>query len=42
MEKLLDYSFEWVLPGHGRIHRDTREGMRQHLERCIEWMRSKA
>ncbi|HEX8173515.1 MAG TPA: MBL fold metallo-hydrolase [Pyrinomonadaceae bacterium] len=41
MERLLDYSFEWVLPGHGRIHRDTRAGMRRHLERCIEWMRSK-
>jgi glyoxylase-like metal-dependent hydrolase (beta-lactamase superfamily II)/ferredoxin len=41
MEKLLDYSFEWVLPGHGRIHGDTREGMHAHLERCIEWMRAK-
>src|SRR5438067_2386447 len=28
MERLLDYSFEWVLPGHGRIHHDTAEGMR--------------
>jgi glyoxylase-like metal-dependent hydrolase (beta-lactamase superfamily II)/ferredoxin len=40
MEKLLDYSFEWVLPGHGRIHHDTRGAMRVHLERCIEWMRA--
>jgi glyoxylase-like metal-dependent hydrolase (beta-lactamase superfamily II)/ferredoxin len=38
MEKLRDYHFEWVLPGHGRIHQDTRQGMRSHLERCIEWM----
>jgi glyoxylase-like metal-dependent hydrolase (beta-lactamase superfamily II)/ferredoxin len=40
MERLLDYSFEWVLPGHGRIHRDTSRGMRAALERCIEWMRA--
>ncbi|MCA1557893.1 MAG: MBL fold metallo-hydrolase [Acidobacteria bacterium] len=39
MEKLRDYSFEWVLPGHGRIHGDTFQGMRRHLERCIEWMK---
>jgi glyoxylase-like metal-dependent hydrolase (beta-lactamase superfamily II)/ferredoxin len=39
MMKLLDYSFEWVLPGHGRIHADTSEGMQEHLARCIEWMR---
>jgi glyoxylase-like metal-dependent hydrolase (beta-lactamase superfamily II)/ferredoxin len=42
MEKLLDYDFEWVLPGHGRIHEDTPEGMRAHLLRCIEWMKSVA
>jgi len=40
MEKLLDYSFEWVLPGHGRIHHDTAEEMREHLKRCVEWMRA--
>lgn len=39
MEKLLDYEFEWVLPGHGRIHHDSVANMRLHLERCIEWMR---
>ena len=42
MEKLLDYDFEWVLPGHGRIHQDTRAGMRSHLRRCLEWMRTVA
>ena len=41
MEKLLDYDFEWVLPGHGRIHYDSRENMRGHLERCIEWMKTR-
>lgn len=40
MERLLDYSFEWVLPGHGRIHQDTAAGMRSHLLRCVEWMKA--
>jgi glyoxylase-like metal-dependent hydrolase (beta-lactamase superfamily II)/ferredoxin len=40
MEKLLRYNFEWVLPGHGRIHQDTPARMREHLERCIEWMKA--
>ena len=39
MEKLLNYDFEWVLPGHGRIHRDTAENMRGHLRGCIGWMK---
>jgi len=42
MKKLLDYEFEWVLPGHGRIHRDTLSGMRSHLVHCIEWMKATA
>lgn len=42
MEKLLSYDFEWVLPGHGRIHQDTRAGMQAHLRRCLEWMRAVA
>jgi glyoxylase-like metal-dependent hydrolase (beta-lactamase superfamily II)/ferredoxin len=40
MEKLLDYQFEWVLPGHGRIHNDSAAAMRGHLGRCIEWMKT--
>ena len=40
MEKLLNYRFEWVLPGHGRIHHDTADRMREGVERCVEWMRS--
>jgi glyoxylase-like metal-dependent hydrolase (beta-lactamase superfamily II)/ferredoxin len=39
MERLLDYTFEWVLPGHGRIHHDAAERMHSHLARCVEWMR---
>ncbi len=40
MEKLLDYCFEWVLPGHGRMHHDTAAAMHKHLEGCVEWMKS--
>jgi hypothetical protein len=40
MERLLNYRFEWVLPGHGRIHHDTAERMRAELEKCVQWMRS--
>jgi len=39
MEKLLDYQFEWVLPGHGRIHHAKFEEMHEHLERCVERMK---
>jgi glyoxylase-like metal-dependent hydrolase (beta-lactamase superfamily II)/ferredoxin len=39
MEKLLGKRFEWVLPGHGRIHSASAEAMQAHLGRCIEWMR---
>ena len=42
MTKLLDYRFEWVLPGHGRIHHDTADAMHAHLKRCVEWMRQTA
>jgi glyoxylase-like metal-dependent hydrolase (beta-lactamase superfamily II)/ferredoxin len=41
MERLLDYSFEWVLPGHGRPIHLTRTEMRASLERCIAWMKTK-
>ncbi len=39
MEKLLDYEFEWVLPGHGRIHHDSAANMRAYLEECLAWMK---
>jgi glyoxylase-like metal-dependent hydrolase (beta-lactamase superfamily II)/ferredoxin len=41
MQRLLDYSFEWVLPGHGRPIRLTRQEMHASLERCIAWMQTK-
>jgi len=41
MERLLGHRFEWVLPGHGRIHQDTPEAMHAHLRSCVEWMRTR-
>lgn len=40
MARLLDYDFEWVLPGHGELHHDTKENMRYHLQSCITWMKA--
>jgi glyoxylase-like metal-dependent hydrolase (beta-lactamase superfamily II)/ferredoxin len=40
VQRLLDYDFEWVLPGHGRIHHASRAEMHAHLERCVAWMKS--
>ena len=42
MERLLEHSFAWVLPGHGRQARFSAERMRAELERCIAWMRAAA
>jgi glyoxylase-like metal-dependent hydrolase (beta-lactamase superfamily II)/ferredoxin len=40
MERLLDYSFEWVLPGHGQQFRaESASHMRDELKRCVAWMR---
>jgi glyoxylase-like metal-dependent hydrolase (beta-lactamase superfamily II) len=39
MERLLDYSFEWVLPGHGRPVHLPPAAMHASLERCVQWMR---
>ena len=38
MGKLTNYSFEWVLPGHGRRYHADSETMQQQLQQCIEWM----
>ncbi len=39
MERLLDYRFERVLPGHGRPVNLPSNEMRASLERCIDWMK---
>jgi len=41
MEKLRQHEFEWVLPGHGSIHHDTKPNMRYHLASCIAWMKTR-
>ena len=38
MARLLDYEFEWVLPGHGRIHHAPPAAMHAELERCVALM----
>lgn len=39
MERLLDYQFEWVLPGHGRRIHLSSSLMRDQLERCVARMK---
>jgi glyoxylase-like metal-dependent hydrolase (beta-lactamase superfamily II)/ferredoxin len=41
MERLLDYRFEWVLPGHGRPVHLPADEMRRSLELCVQWMRAR-
>jgi glyoxylase-like metal-dependent hydrolase (beta-lactamase superfamily II)/ferredoxin len=41
MERLLEYDFEWVLPGHGRRGRADRSEMRRQLEDCIDRMKTR-
>jgi glyoxylase-like metal-dependent hydrolase (beta-lactamase superfamily II) len=42
MKRLLTYRFEWVLPGHGRIHHLPAADMHEQLERCVDWMQQRA
>jgi glyoxylase-like metal-dependent hydrolase (beta-lactamase superfamily II)/ferredoxin len=39
MERLLDYQFEWVLPGHGRRAHFSLDEMRKHLQSCVARMK---
>jgi glyoxylase-like metal-dependent hydrolase (beta-lactamase superfamily II) len=42
MERLLDFSFEWVLPGHGwRYRASSPFAMRRELENLLEKMRAR-
>jgi glyoxylase-like metal-dependent hydrolase (beta-lactamase superfamily II) len=38
MARLIDYRFEWVLPGHGRRAHFTAEVMKRQMSDCVEWM----
>lgn len=40
MRRLANYSFEWVLPGHGRRFHADADTMRQQMHKCIELMES--
>lgn len=42
MRKLLDYDFEWILPGHGRRYHTSLEEMPQRLKDCIAVMETEA
>jgi glyoxylase-like metal-dependent hydrolase (beta-lactamase superfamily II)/ferredoxin len=42
MERLLDYRFEWVLPGHGRRAHLSSSLMHEHLEQCVARMRQRS
>lgn len=39
MERLTNYSFEWVLPGHGRRYHGDLEAANRQLQQCISWMK---
>ena len=39
MEKLANYSFEWVLPGHGRRYHGAVAETKQQMQQCISWMK---
>lgn len=39
MENLLAYRFEWILPGHGRMHQAPAKEMHELLERCVARMK---
>lgn len=38
MKRLANYSFEWVLPGHGRRYQGDRQTMADQMQKCILWM----
>ncbi len=38
MAKLADYSFEWILPGHGRRYHGDAKTMQAELQKCIQGM----
>jgi glyoxylase-like metal-dependent hydrolase (beta-lactamase superfamily II)/ferredoxin len=40
MEKLAAYSFEWVLPGHGRRYHADTATMAQQMAKCLAWMKA--
>jgi len=40
LERLLDFDFTWVLPGHGAAHRaESPQAMRRELEAALAWLK---
>lgn len=39
MERLANYTFEWVLPGHGRRYHGDRATTQAQMQQCISWMK---
>ena len=42
MQRLLDYRFDWVLPGHGRRVHLSSTLMREQLQQCVTRMRQRS
>lgn len=42
MERLLNFDFEWVLPGHGRRFHAVVNEMHAELNKCISWMKEQS
>jgi glyoxylase-like metal-dependent hydrolase (beta-lactamase superfamily II) len=40
MGELANYTFEWVLPGHGRRYHADVETMKKQMHNCVEWIGS--
>ncbi len=38
MKTLAQYDFEWVLPGHGRRFRGSKQEMKDQMKKCVQWM----
>jgi glyoxylase-like metal-dependent hydrolase (beta-lactamase superfamily II)/ferredoxin len=38
MKRLANYSFEWILPGHGRRYHSDRKTMAEQMQKCLDWM----
>jgi glyoxylase-like metal-dependent hydrolase (beta-lactamase superfamily II) len=38
MKRLSEYSFEWVLPGHGRRFHADSEAMKLEMKKCLTWL----
>jgi glyoxylase-like metal-dependent hydrolase (beta-lactamase superfamily II)/ferredoxin len=40
MQRLANYSFEWVLPGHGRRFHSDRATMQTQMQQCLAWIKA--